>query len=82
MILTGSAAAAGSEDEHSLSLPPRVAGLFSQMIPPIGRRCPPPSRTRGLMDPPTSEGPLMGSHRGLVVGVFECGPTGRPFEAL
>ena len=34
-----------------------------------------PLRTRGIIDPPTWDG-----HRGLVVGVFDCGPIGRRFE--
>ena len=32
-----------------------------------------PLKTQGIIDPPT-----WGGHRGLVVGVFECGPTAPP----
>ena len=50
-----------------------AGGVFAD-DPPIGT--PPPLRTRGIIDPPT-----WGGHLGLVVGVFDCGPTGRRFES-
>ena len=43
--------------------------------PPIGRRFP-MLRTRSIIDSPT-----WGGHRGLVVGVFDCVPTGRRFAS-
>ena len=61
---------------HAWAVPPpgyglHMAGLFSQTIPPNREKIP-PLRTRAIIDPPT-----WGGHRGLVVGVFDCGPTGR-----
>ena len=52
-----------------------MAGLFFADGPQIGKISS-ELRTRGIIDPPT-----WGSHRGLVVGVFDCGPTGRQFES-
>ena len=43
--------------------------------PPPIRETTPLLRTRGIFDPPTWCG-----HRGMVVGVFDCGPTGRRFQ--
>ena len=43
-----------------------MAGLFSQI---------PPLRTQGVIDPLT-----WGGHRGLVVGVYDCEPTGRAVQ--
>ena len=40
------------------------------------RRSPIREKIRGIIDPPT-----WGGDRGLVIGVFDCGPTGRPFES-
>ena len=50
-----------------------VAGLLSQTILPLD--LPPPLRTRGIFDPWN-----WGGHRGLVVGVFNCGPTSKPTD--
>ena len=59
-----------------LSPPPRVwtphGGAVFADDPPPNREKIPPLRTRAIIDPPT-----WGGHRGLVVGVFDCGPTGR-----
>ena len=52
-----------------------MAGPFSQTIPQIWRRL----STWG--DGPLIIDPTWGGHPGLVVGVFDCGPTGRQFES-
>ena len=54
--------------------PTRGGAVFADDSPNRGRF--PPSRTWGITALPTS-----GGHRGLVVGVFDCGPTGRRFES-
>ena len=53
-----------------------MAMLFSLPIPPLGRILS-LLRTRDITDPL----PTWGSHRGLVVGVFDCGPKCRRFES-
>ena len=57
------------DDQH-------VARLLSQTTPPpsIREKIPHPVEEPGIFDPPTC-----GGHRGLVVDVFNCGPTGRRF---
>ena len=48
-------------------------GCFPRRSPNREKTPPPPGLgTRGIIDPPT-----WGGHRGLVVGVFDCGPIGR-----
>ena len=54
-----------------------VAGLLSQIDnPPNREKIAPIDPGYNIIYPPT-----WGGHRGLVVGVFDCGPTGRPFES-
>ena len=69
----------GMHNYDQVKAPPgdglHVAGLLSQTILLIGRRSP-SLRTRDIIDRPT-----WGGHRGLVVGVEKCGPTGQRFES-
>ena len=57
---------------------PTLGGAVFADNSPIGRS-PPPLRTRGIIDPLTCG---VNVHRGLVVGVFPCLPTGRRFESV
>ena len=57
--------------------PPRGGAIFAEDAPTREKIPPPPVEDPGYnIDPPTS-----GGHRGVVVGVFDCGPTGRCFES-
>ena len=53
-----------------------VAGLLSQTLPSFWRSSPVEDPGYNNIDPAT-----WGGHCALLVGVFDCGPRGRPFES-